>query len=142
MIKKLNEISKLNEIALKQELNAQFDIMQDGIRSLKKERNGGIENLSSYEYKPTKIDEVGVISLLDMLEKFSQKKIENEVAVSTITNETVDIKVKMYNNAISIKEVSVELKKLQAKKTRRNETIAKNEKTLEELKIKHRAVES
>lgn len=40
----------------------------------------------------------------------------HEVTVGALDNETVDNKVKMYNNAVSIKKVSTKLKRLLAKK--------------------------
>ena len=42
----------------------------------------------------------------------NQKKVSNEIKVATLSNETIDNKVKMYNNAISIKKIASKLKKL------------------------------
>lgn len=47
----------------------------------------------------------------------------HEVTVGALDNETVDNKVKMYNNAVSIKKVSTKLKRLLAKKQSKEEKI-------------------
>ena len=105
------------------QLMAQFDSMKRDIRHLKQRGVNEEQALQSPKNEVT-IDEAGVNDWFAKFAALGKTVAAREVAVGALDNETIEHKVKMYNNAVSIKKVSTKLKRLVAKKQNKEEKIA------------------
>lgn len=122
LIKKLSELTQQNETTLMKQLMAQFDSMKRDIRHLKQRGAREGQAMESPRNDVT-IDEAGVTDWFSKFSALSSTMAAHEVTVGALDNETVDNKVKMYNNAVSIKKVATKLKRLLAKKQSKEEKI-------------------
>ena len=89
--------------------------MKRDIRHLKQRGGHNGQSLKPPKNEVT-IDETGVHEWFLRHSALRKTKTTNEVTVCSLTNETIDNKVKMYNNAITIKKGATKLKKLHVKK--------------------------